>query len=63
MLPIEENARLGCKVNVAAGKNSVRGQEPQKCIPAQKMAKYPAKFCWRPESEVAAVMKPKREAH
>ena len=45
-------------------KNSVRGQEPQKCIhsvAAQQTAKHRAKFGWPPVNDVAAVMKARRE--
>ena len=34
------------------------GKSPRKCIyyvPAQEMAKHPAKFCWPPVSDVGAV--------
>jgi len=63
-LPIQEKARLGCKVNFAAGKIPLGGKSPRKCIysgPAQETAKHHAKFCWPPVSDVAAVMKLKRE--
>ena len=52
------------KVNIAAGKNSVRGEQPPKCtygVTAQEMAKDCAKFCWPPVSDVGAVTKPTRE--
>jgi len=44
--------------------NSVRGQEPPKCIysiPAQETAKHRVKFGWPPMSDVGAVMTPRRE--
>jgi len=44
--------------------NSLRGQEPQKCIysvPAQKTAKQRAKFGWRPLSDVGSVTKSSRK--
>ena len=44
--------------------NSVRGQDPQKCIysvPAQEMAKHRAKFGWPPVSDVTAVTKARCE--
>jgi len=44
--------------------NSVTGRQPPKCIhgvPAQEMAKHPAKYCWPPLSDVGAVTKPRRE--
>jgi len=44
--------------------NSVRGQEPPKCIysaPAHEMAKHRAKFGWPPLSDIGAVTKPRRE--
>ena len=46
--------------------NSIRGQEPQKCIYsvlAHEMDKRCAKFGWPPLSDVGAVMKPRRETH
>jgi len=61
---IYKNARLGCKVNFARGKNSVTDKSPQKCmysVPAEETAKDRAKFGWPPVSNVAAVMKPRRE--
>jgi len=45
---------------------ALRGKSPQKCIydvPALEMAKHCAKFGWRPVSDIAAVMKPRRETH
>ena len=44
--------------------NFAPGKKPRKCIrsvPAQEMAKHPAKFGWLPLSDVAAVTKPRRE--
>jgi len=44
--------------------NCVRGQEPLKCIcsvPCQETAKHRATFGWPPLSDVAAVMKARRE--
>jgi len=44
--------------------NSVKGQKPPKCIysvPAQETAKHRAKFGWPTVSNVAEVMKPRRE--
>ena len=66
MLPIQENARLGCKVKIAPGKISPGGKSPRKCIynvPAQETAKHRAKFGWPPVNDVAAVTKPRRETH
>ena len=45
-------------------RNSVRGQEPPKCIysvAAQETAKHRAKFGWPPVNDVAAVTKPRRK--
>jgi len=53
------------KVNCARGKIPSGGKNPQKCIysvPAQETAKDHAKFGWPPVSDVAAVMKPRRES-
>jgi len=58
------NARLGCKVNFAAGKIPLRGKSRQKCIysiPVQEMAKHCAKFGWPLLSDVGAVTKPRHE--
>jgi len=44
--------------------NSVRGQEPPKCIysvPPQETDKHPAKFCWPPLSNVGGVTKSRLE--
>jgi len=66
-LPIEENARLGRTVNIARSKIPSWGKSPRKCIhsvPVQETAKRPkhrAKFGWPPVSDVAAVMKARRE--
>jgi len=49
---------------LCTGQNSVRGQEPQKCIynvPAKETAKHHAQFGWLPMSDVAAVTKARRE--
>ena len=46
------------------GQNFVRGKSLRKCIhslPAQQTAKHRAKFGWPPVSDVAAVMKARRE--
>jgi len=43
-------------------RNSVRGQEPPRCIysvAAQETAKHRAKFGWPPVNDVAAVTKPR----
>jgi len=65
-LPIYENARLGRKVNkICTWQNSVKGQEPKKCIygvPAQETAKHRTKFGWPMASDVAALTKPRRES-
>jgi len=60
-LPIQENARLGRKVNFALGKIPLRGNSPPKCIcsvPAQETAKH---LGWPSLSDVGAVTKPRRE--
>jgi len=63
-LPIQENARLGRKVNFARSKIPSGGESPQKSmysVKAQETAKDRAKFGWPPVSDVAAVIKPRRE--
>ena len=63
-LAIQENARLGRKVNFARGKIPSGGKSPRKCIysvPAQKTARDHAKFGWPLVSDGAAVTKPRRE--
>jgi len=65
-LPIQENARLGRKLNFAPDKIPSGGKSPQKCIysvPSQEKAKDRAKFGWPPVSDVAAATKPRREAN
>jgi len=62
--PIQENARLGHKMNLARGKVPSGGKSPRKCIygvPTQETAKDRAKFGWPPVSDVGAVTKPRRE--
>jgi len=64
MLPIQENARLECKVNFALGRIPWRGKSSQKCIysvPAQEMAKHHVKFGWLPFRNIGAVTKPRHE--
>jgi len=46
-LPIQENARVGRKLNLAPGRILLGDKSPQKCIysvPAQETAKHRAKF-------------------
>jgi len=46
--------------------NSVRDKSPRKCIrcvPAQEMAKYCAKFCWPAVSNITTVTKPRCETY
>jgi len=65
-LPIQENARLGRKVNFTCGKFLSGVKSPQKCIysvAAQETAKHRSKFGWPPVNDVAAVKKPRRETH
>jgi len=48
------------------GKITPGGKSPQKYvygIPEQQTAKHHAKFGWPPVSDIAAVMKPRREIH
>ena len=62
--PIQENTRLGRKVNFAPGKIPLWGKSPRKfiySIPAQETAKHGANFGWPPLSDVGAVTKPGRE--
>jgi len=54
----------GNAANICTLQNSVRGQEPLKCIysaPVQETAKHRVKFGWPPLSDVGAVTKPRRE--
>ena len=68
-VPCSNAANTGeCKTwmqsEVCTWQNSVRGQEPPKCIYsvlAQETAKHRAKFGWPPVSNVNAVMKPRCE--
>ena len=58
-LPIQENARLGRKVNLAPGKIPPGGNSPQNVyivLSAQETAKHRAKFGWPPLNDVAVVM-------
>jgi len=58
MLPKQENARLGRKVNSAPGRIPLGGKSLQKCIysiAAQQTAKHHAKFGGLPLSDGAAV--------
>ena len=64
MLPIQENARLGRKVNFAPGKIPSGGKSHQRCIysvSAQETTKHHARFGSPPVSDVTAVMKQRRE--
>jgi len=64
LLPMYENARLGHTMHLHVAKFRQGPKAPNKCIynvPAQDMAKDRAKFGWPPVSDVAAVMKPRRE--
>jgi len=67
-------ARVSCNIRerkiwthgeFSTWQNCLRGREPPKmyiqCIPAQETAKHPAKFGWRPLSDVGAVTLPRRE--
>jgi len=68
-MPFSNAANIECKTwtqsEFCAWQNSVRGQEPPKCVYsvllAQETAKRHAKFGWPPFSDVGAVMKPRRE--
>jgi len=66
-LQIQDNAKLGRKLNFAPGKILLGGNSPRKCIysvPAQETAKHRAKCRWPPPlSDVGAVMKPRPETH
>jgi len=62
-LPIYENARLGCKVNFAAGKLPPGNKSLRKCmhnVPAQETAKHRARFGWPAVNDVVAATKSRR---
>ena len=66
MLKIQQNARLGCKVNFARGKIRLGDKSTRKSIcsvPAQETVKHRAKFGWPPLSDVSAVTKTRPETN